>query len=151
MSNDNSFQKAKTIGKQSLKDETAKLAQQLGVSLSGGNKVSDVDEPYQTNFSLDTVIEFILSKGMNVSKQLIRRYHLSLMNRGFVILTGISGTGKTWLTELYAEATGAEYLIVPVAPNWTSNEDLLGFFNPLDNQYKHTSFSRFYNESTKRI
>ena len=74
---------------------------------------------------------------------------LSLMNRGFVILTGISGTGKTWLTELYAEAIGAEYLIVPVAPNWTSNEDLLGFFNPLDNQYKHTSFSRFIMEAQK--
>jgi len=60
-----------------------------------------------------------------------------------VILSGVSGTGKTWLTEAYARGVGAEYLVVPVAPNWTTNEDLLGYFNPMDNQYHDTQFSRF--------
>ena len=51
-----------------------------------------------------------------------------------IYLSGLSGTGKTWLAELYAQAVGAERLLVPVAPNWNTNEDLLGYFNPMDNQ-----------------
>ena len=33
--------------------------------------------------------------------------------------------------------------MVPVAPNWTTNEDLLGYQNPLNDEYHHTSFSKF--------
>jgi MoxR-like ATPase len=64
-----------------------------------------------------------------------------------VILSGLSGTGKTWLTEAYAEATGARYLLVPVAPNWTTNEDLLGYLNPLDGVYHDTVFSQFLRDA----
>jgi MoxR-like ATPase len=60
-----------------------------------------------------------------------------------VILSGVSGTGKTWLAEEYADAIGGEKLLVPVAPNWTTNEDLLGYQNPLNDDYHHTSFSNF--------
>lgn len=59
------------------------------------------------------------------------------------MLSGISGTGKTWLAEAYADAVGARQLIVPVAPNWTTNEDLLGYLNPLDQRYHDTEFSVF--------
>lgn len=82
-----------------------------------------------------------------MSDSLIRRYHLALRTRGFVILSGVSGTGKTWLTETYANALGARHLLVPVAPNWTTNEDLLGYFNPMDRQYYHTSFSQFLQDA----
>jgi AAA domain (dynein-related subfamily) len=62
-----------------------------------------------------------------------------------VILSGVSGTGKTWLTELYARAVGAQYRLIPVAPNWNTNEDLLGYHNPLEsgNPYHDTDFSLF--------
>jgi hypothetical protein len=60
-----------------------------------------------------------------------------------VVLAGISGGGKTWLAEAYASAAGAEQLLVAVAPNWTTNEDLLGYLSPIDNTYRHTPFSRF--------
>src|SRR5207248_274214 len=77
-----------------------------------------------------------------------RRYHLSLNSRrGFVILAGVSGTGKTWLAEAYARAVGGRLLVVPVAPNWTTNEDLLGYRNPLDQQYYDTDFSQFLREA----
>jgi predicted ATPase len=81
--------------------------------------------------------------GLRLSERTLRRFHTAVETRGFVILSGISGTGKTWLAEAYAKAAGAEFLLVPVAPNWTSNEDLLGYFNPLDGQYHHTLFSQF--------
>ena len=73
----------------------------------------------------------------------MRRYHVSLKTRGFVVLSGVSGSGKTWLAELYAKAVGANTLLVPVAPNWTANEDLLGYYDPLAKEYRHTTFSRF--------
>ena len=81
--------------------------------------------------------------GMKIGERTLRRYHLALKSRGFVILSGVSGTGKTWLTEAYAKAVGAEYLVVSVAPNWNTNEDLLGYLNPMDGRYRDTPFSHF--------
>jgi hypothetical protein len=85
----------------------------------------------------------IAAQGFRIDERLLRRYHLGLETRKFVILSGVSGTGKTWLTQAYAKAISAEYLLVPVAPNWTTNEDLLGYFNPIDQKYYDTEFSRF--------
>jgi len=87
--------------------------------------------------------QVIEQDGIRITERMLRRYHLAIRSRGFVILSGISGTGKTGLAQSYAKAIGAEVLLVPVAPNWTTNEDLLGFLNPLDGIYHHTEFSRF--------
>jgi hypothetical protein len=83
------------------------------------------------------------SSGLRLDPRTLRRYHASLSTRGFVILAGVSGGGKTWLAEAYAKAIGAVPLVVPVAPNWTANEDLIGFAPALDGEYRHTPFSRF--------
>lgn len=106
--------------------------------------------------SLSEIGTFIANQGLIISDRTLRRFHVSIRTRGFVILSGISGTGKTWLSDAYAEAIGAEYLLVPVAPNWTTNEDLLGYLNPLDNAYHDTPFSEFlrgasqeYEQATK--
>ena len=86
--------------------------------------------------------KLVAKAGLKIDKQTLRRYHLSLKTRKFVILSGVSGTGKTWLGEEYAKAAGAKLELVPVAPDWTSNEDLLGYYNPLDGTYHDTPFSR---------
>lgn len=92
---------------------------------------------------LDSVTESIRSLDLRIDARTVRRYHLALASRGFVILSGVSGTGKTWLAEAYADAIGAQYIIVPVAPNWTTNEDLLGYVDPFSGNYRDTPFSRF--------
>jgi len=91
--------------------------------------------------------ERVAEVGLRIDDRTLRRYHHSLATRGFVILSGISGTGKTWLAQVYANAVGAEFLLVPVAPNWTTNEDLLGYFNPLDGVYYDTDFSHFLRDA----
>jgi len=92
----------------------------------------------------DQIHQAILNQGMRIDKRTAWRYHLALKTRGFVILSGISGIGKTWLAEAYASAVSAEYCLVPVAPNWTTNEDLLGYVDPLSERiYHHTVFSYF--------
>ena len=108
-----------------------------------------IPEPVAQERSLSEIGMFIANQGLIISDRTLRRFHVSLRTRGFVILSGISGTGKTWLSDAYAEAVGAEYLLVPVAPNWTTNEDLLGYLNPLDGQYHDTVFSGFLREAAK--
>ena len=80
---------------------------------------------------------------LKLDKRTKRRYHLSLQARKFVILAGVSGTGKTQLAIQYAEAIGAEKCIVAVAPNWTSNEDLLGYYNPMTDDFVPTEVTEF--------
>jgi MoxR-like ATPase len=105
----------------------------------------DYSEPSFTEIS-----QSVRSKGLRMAERTLRRYHLALKTRKFVILSGISGTGKTWLTKAYADAVEAKYLSVPVAPNWTTNEDLLGYLNPItDEEYHYTDFSRFLEEAEK--
>jgi hypothetical protein len=38
-------------------------------------------------------------------------------------------------------------LTVAVAPNWTTNEDLLGYFNPFSGTYQETEFTRFLRQA----
>jgi MoxR-like ATPase len=98
---------------------------------------------------LDELVTLVQKAGLRLSARTIRRYRFALESRGFVILAGLSGTGKTWLAEEYARAVGAEFRLVAVAPNWTSDEDLLGFESPLTNEYQHTTLSRFLQEAAR--
>jgi hypothetical protein len=84
-----------------------------------------------------------------IDDDVIRRYHLAMTTRGFVIVCGLSGTGKTWLAQAYAYSAGARTKMVAVDPSWTSNEDLLGYLSPLDGFYHHTPFSEFVAESAR--
>ena len=96
---------------------------------------------------LETIRSRIEAEGLIIDERTLLRFHLSLRSRGFVILSGISGTGKTWLAQAYARAVGGRELLVPVAPNWTTNEDLLGYLNPMSGAYHDTPFSNFLREA----
>ena len=95
------------------------------------------------------IVQATRSKGMRIDESVIRQYHFSMRTSGFVILAGPSGVGKTWLTSLYANAIDANYLVAPVAPNWSTNEDLLGFFNPIDGEFHATRFLGFIDEAAE--
>lgn len=56
-------------------------------------------------------------------------YRSSLKSKPFVILAGTSGTGKTRLVRLFAEAIGANYKLVSVRPDWSDSSDLFGHVN----------------------
>lgn len=87
--------------------------------------------------------------GFLIGDDVIRRYHLAMQSRGFVILSGASGTGKTWLAQAYADAIGARPKLAAVDPSWSSNEDLLGYLSPLDGFYHHTPFSEFVQDAAR--
>ncbi|HWO96380.1 MAG TPA: DUF3578 domain-containing protein [Bacillus sp. (in: firmicutes)] len=75
---------------------------------------------------------FIEQKGFHYPKGLIENLYLSLKTKPFVILAGVSGTGKTKLVKLFAEAIGAtgingQFTLIPVRPDWSDPSDLLGY------------------------
>ncbi|RMG25294.1 MAG: hypothetical protein D6730_11120 [Bacteroidetes bacterium] len=86
-------------------------------------------EPTHAREILEHIHAYINGKGFFFSKQDIANYYLSLKTKPFVILAGISGTGKTQLARQFAAAIGARdrCLLLPVRPDWTDNSDLLGF------------------------
>lgn len=81
---------------------------------------------------------FCIEKGFYYEDSLIRRFISSLETKPFLILTGISGSGKTKISELWIEYKKAKYkddkirsLHVSVGSNWNDNKKLLGFKNIL--------------------
>ena len=79
--------------------------------------------------ALSQIKSYISSKGFSYPEGLIENFYLSLKSKPFVILAGTSGTGKTRLVKLFAEAIGAEYKLVSVRPDWSDGSDLFGHYD----------------------
>ena len=58
--------------------------------------------------SVNQFYENYSSKGFNFSNELLTRYCLSLYTKPFVILSGISGTGKTKIAQLFETVEESE-------------------------------------------
>ncbi|AIQ15886.1 ATPase [Paenibacillus sp. FSL H7-0357] len=81
---------------------------------------------------LHQIQSHIRRQGFFFPEHLIENFYLSLKAKPFVILAGISGTGKTRLVKLFAEALGAtrdngQFTLIPVRPDWSDPADLLGY------------------------
>lgn len=75
---------------------------------------------------------YIQSKGFNYSLANIKNLYLSIRSKPFVIISGISGTGKTKIVQLFAESIGAteennQFKLIPVRPDWSDGSELLGY------------------------
>ena len=77
---------------------------------------------------LGQIHEYISGNGFFFTKQEIGNFFLSLKTKPFVILAGISGTGKTQLPRQFAAAIGAKAncCLIPVRPDWTWLADRFG-------------------------
>ncbi len=71
----------------------------------------------------------------------VRNFLSLLMTNDLIILSGLSGSGKTQIVKSFAEALGGVAKIIPVKPNWTSSDDLLGYFNPIQSSFLPTPFT----------
>ena len=64
--------------------------------------------------------------------EIVRAFVASLATKRFVILTGLSGSGKTQLAMKFGEWCGTDrVLVIPVRPDWTGPEYLLGYEDAL--------------------
>lgn len=77
--------------------------------------------------------------------RVVNAFHTSLKTAvisPLTVLAGISGTGKSQLPRLYAEAMGMHFLKIPVQPRWDGPQDLFGFYNYIEKRYKATDLAR---------
>ena len=84
--------------------------------------------------TIKMMCDYVSAKGFDYEPDMIENFYLSLKSKPFVILAGTSGTGKTRLVRLFAEAIGAtaengRYKLVSVRPDWSDSSDLFGHTN----------------------
>lgn len=92
------------------------------------------DSINQVPFDIKSFQESCKNTGLIYSNTLITRFVSSLLTKPFVILTGLSGSGKTKLAQAYVQwicQEDSQYLIIPVGADWTNREPLLGYPNAL--------------------
>lgn len=107
--------------------------------------------------SLKDLCEYVrnygaVKKGLYYSIDTIRVFFASLATSEkasrLLILQGLSGTGKSSLPRLAADALGVECRMVPVQPSWRDNRELLGYDNDFTNRFKETEFTKFLYEAS---
>lgn len=98
----------------------------------------DLDQDYGK--AVSSIHAYLLDQGLIYPRWLIGDFLTLLRMSDLIILSGLSGAGKTQIVRSFADALGGVSHIIPVKPNWTGAEDLLGFFNPLQRSYVRTPF-----------
>jgi hypothetical protein len=107
----------------------------------GANRPELAEEAF-----LDRLRAHVRARGFTFAPLDLVTFHLSVKCGDLTILGGVSGTGKSTLPRLYAEALMGEeqdavdeangrYLHVAVRPSWLDQDDLLGHVNSLDGRY----------------
>ncbi len=86
--------------------------------------------------------------------------HTAIKTGNLVILSGMSGTGKSAIVDMYAKALGLRsdgdenrILIIPVRPSWNDDSDLLGYVDLIHMVYRasDTGFVKLLVEASKDV
>lgn len=97
--------------------------------------------------------EYALAQGFTFPPHLLRSYYVALQTKPFAILSGVSGSGKTKMAELFAERlTGhapRQFRLLPVRPDWADSAPLFGYHNVLANRYVSTPFLDIAREAAR--
>lgn len=73
------------------------------------------------------LIDNISAQGYVYEPWQIAAYVVALRTKPFIILAGVSGTGKSKLPALVGQATGGKVQLITVRPDWTDSADILGY------------------------
>ncbi|SOC41460.1 McrB family protein [Ureibacillus acetophenoni] len=137
LSNKNVLYSMKYSNVENLKKDVDKFIK----SISAYSGEVDSDFSYEKELILDDldnseiirhINNFLIAKGFNYSEEDIKNFYLSLRSKPFAIISGISGTGKTKIVQLFAEAIGAtekngQFKLISIRPDWSDSSDLLGY------------------------
>lgn len=76
--------------------------------------------------------------GLFYDRKDLINFHTAMKTNQLVILSGMSGTGKSRLVSCYAKALGLadEFKIIPVRPSWNDDSDLIGFVDSMHMVYR---------------
>ncbi|WP_305304589.1 McrB family protein [Romboutsia ilealis] len=94
----------------------------------------EVDEEIIVTDIINKVSAYIKNQGYKYTYNQLSNLYLSLKTKPFTILAGISGTGKSKIIRLLADAIKADYTLISVRPDWNDATDLIGYKN-LDDKF----------------
>ena len=85
---------------------------------------------------------YLESKGMFYKIDTLRSFVAGLACSHFLILEGLSGTGKTSLPKYFAEYIGCNICFTSVQASWKDRGDILGYYNDFTAKFRETPFLR---------
>lgn len=99
-----------------------------------------VDERSEEAF-LNHFVQMTRDRSLLYSEADLINFHTAMKSTTMVILSGMSGTGKSRLVEVYARALGIktedpQLRTIPVRPSWTDDADLIGYVDSIHNVYR---------------
>ncbi len=123
------------IPSQKILDETVQL-----IMAETTNEIGDEKDSFTSNntdaFSEQEFIAQFLScveqKGFLYDKKDLYNFHVAAKSSKLLILSGMSGIGKSALVRLYGEALGlsaSQMAFLPVRPSWMDDGDILGYLD----------------------
>lgn len=123
------------IPSQKILDETVQL-----IMAETTNEIGNEKDSFTSNntdaFSEQEFIAQFLScveqKGFLYDKKDLYNFHVAAKSSKLLILSGMSGIGKSALVRLYGEALGlsaSQMAFLPVRPSWMDDGDILGYLD----------------------
>jgi len=159
-----------TVARENRWDDIVKAYQERGIDVykrlwSDQQPRIDLHEHLREDQQLPngvpSLIRYFEAKGFQFDEKQVAAFYAALKTKGFVILSGLSGTGKTKLAQLFAELLcpcekcqkeeehnvaecgKCTHLFLSVRPDWRDSKALLGYYNPLTERYESTPLLEF--------
>lgn len=145
----------KYINNQEFKEAFRNAIESLEKKYFKRETITDTDdEDYiEANELVDMINDYIKNQGYIYTKEQLSNLYLSLKTKPFVILAGISGTGKSKIVRLFANALGAttennQFNLISVRPDWNDGCDLIGYKN-LNDEFIEGQLTKTIIEASK--
>ena len=144
---DQSVDGVRTTTKDDLKTDENKEYVQNSIS-EEKSSVRQVDETPKVDEKTDeSIIQMMdyhsIKSGLYYDIKDFVNFHTSIKSGNLVILSGLSGTGKSRIVDMYANAIGIKtteidnrLLFIPVRPSWNDDSDLLGYVDLVHMVYR---------------
>ncbi len=84
-------------------------------------------EAFDRAAALEALLGYLEGRGFVYAPWIVAAYVTAVRTKPLVILAGPTGTGKSKLPLLVAEATGGTAQLIPVRPDWADSTELLGY------------------------
>ncbi len=114
--------------------------------------LSEIDETMQgksdINFDSSISLEELCKKFRNFSAEKLKLYYSiedirsfisGMAVSHFILMQGISGTGKTSLAYAFGQFLSNPSAIIPIQPMWKESSDMLGYYNEFTNHFNETN------------
>ena len=104
-----------------------------------------IDKIETDNFSLEEICHkfrnyLAKEEGLYFDINTIRIFMSGFAASHFMILEGLSGTGKSSLPRYFCKFANGNVLFLPVQATWRDKSNILGFFNDFSKTYTETDF-----------